>query len=504
MDTVAAPQGPAGRPVQAADGAAVGAAIGVAVALVGHVGRSPWDVFIGVVLAGLSLALVDGVITLLRAVLRRILHRPLPAVSAWLGRARTIRLSFPLTGLILVLGPWIGPTTVLRIVHAGAAGSIVVVVATVTGGAIGWARGQASGGARGARVAAAGVLLLAAATLAWLVAPGPGAGIVAPPDPAPVPPLAVADPSLRGPETVRRATYGSGLDPHRAAFGDDADWGTEPIDASRDLVLDPLLSTHVRLATGARTEALPVNGTVWYPQGARDAPLVLIVHGNHGLSRASDRGYAALADHLASRGAVVVSVDQNFLNGSFVGDSDGREQPVRARMLLEHLRGWERWAGEDGPMDGVVDLDRVAIIGHSRGGEAAAHAAGILQRPETAPAGWTLPDRVRVRAVVAIEPTDGPVGTRRRSTTTRRRQLPAARRGARWRPERLSRHGPVPPSRPRDEGRGGLRRRGVRSRRGTVGRRYAAVRGRSPTSSAPITASSTPCGAATTPDGSTR
>ncbi len=409
-----------------ADGAAAGTAIGLAVALVGHVGPTAWDVLLGVVLAGLALALVDGLVSLVRCIVCRALRRPLPRVAARLARCRTYRLSFPLTGAMLVLSPWVAGDSVVGAVHAGAAGSLLVVGATLVGAAVGGALrtlgptsradrdpdgDRASPGRRAwVGVNTGAVVGLAVAASIWLAVPGPGAGVVAPPPPADVPPLALDDPGLPGPATVRMATYGSDIDPHRSAFGADATWRTEPIDGTdAGIGFGPLLGPHVWLATRATVDRLPVNGTVWYPQDARDTPLVLIVHGNHGLTRASDRGYTYLAEHLASHGYVVVSVDQNFLNGSFVGDGEGSEQPLRTRVLLEHLRGWEGWAGDGGPFAGMVDLDRVVLIGHSRGGEAAAHTAAIVADPAQAPQpGWALPagSGVRVRAVVGIAPSD--------------------------------------------------------------------------------------------------
>jgi dienelactone hydrolase len=389
-----------------ADGAAWGAALGVVVALVGHTGRWPLEVLLGTVLAALSLALVDGLVALVRLLARLALRRPLPRVAARLDRCRTRRLSFPLTGAILVVGPWLAPDSVFSVVHAGAAGSIVVIVTTLSGAALGRLRHV---GGRAGRVGVLAVMVAGVLPLLWLAAPGPGRGLVAAPVPAAAP-LAMDDPGATGPFPVRRATYGSGIDPHRSAFGDDATWHTELVDASGATPGFGILQRlHIRLSTGATLDRLPLNGTVWYPDHDTPAPLVLIVHGNHALSRASDRGYAYLGAHLASHGYVVASVDQNHLNGSIAGDGEGSEMSLRVRLLLEHLRLWGSLAAEGGPMAGRVDLHQVALIGHSRGGEAAAHAAGLLVDPSGVPdPGWSLPDPsdVEVRAVVGLMPSD--------------------------------------------------------------------------------------------------
>jgi dienelactone hydrolase len=389
------------------DGAAWGAAVGVVVAMVGHVGASPWDVLLGVVLGGLALALVDGVVAAVRAAVRLLVRRRFPGLAARLGRARTIRVSFPLTGLVLVLGPWLAPARLFGIVNAGAAGSLVVVATTIVGAALGWASGRRS---RTTGLVALSAIAVGAVPLLWLADAGAGAGVVAPMTPAPVAALDLPDPGAPGPFTVRTATYGSGVNPHRPAFGAAATLTTEPLDGRG---VAPTFGwahrVHVRLATGASPDRLPIDATVWYPAEAEAAPLVLVVHGNHALSQASDPGYAYLGRHLASHGYVVASVDENFLNGSVAGDGRGTEQPLRVRVLLEHLRAWAAWASDGGPFDGRVDLEQVALIGHSRGGEAAAHAAAIARDPSQAPGpDWpALDDAVQVRAVVAIMPSDG-------------------------------------------------------------------------------------------------
>jgi hypothetical protein len=132
---------------------------------------------------------------------------------------------------------------------------------------------------------------------------------------------------------------------------------------------------------GFGLDAAPLNALVWAPVGEGPFPLVLIVHGNHSMVDVSDPGYAYLGDLLASRGFIVASVDENYVNGSWSGDFRGREMAIRAWLLLEHLSLWRDWDGTPGHrFEGRVDLDRIALIGHSRGGEAVsiAHAFDSL------------------------------------------------------------------------------------------------------------------------------
>jgi len=81
---------------------------------------------------------------------------------------------------------------------------------------------------------------------------------------------------------------------------------------------------------------------------------------------------------------------------------------VRAWLLLRHLDllgGWDRTPGH--PLDGRVDLDRVALIGHSRGGEAAVLATMMARDPTLTPAGLPVVSTGQIRTVIAIAPSDG-------------------------------------------------------------------------------------------------
>ena len=71
---------------------------------------------------------------------------------------------------------------------------------------------------------------------------------------------------------------------------------------------------------GFDVDKLPLNARVWYPDGAGPFPLVLIVHGNHEMAEFSDPGYAYLGELLASRGFILASIDENFLNSGLFHD----------------------------------------------------------------------------------------------------------------------------------------------------------------------------------------
>jgi hypothetical protein len=262
-----------------------------------------------------------------------------------------------------------------------------------------------------------GAILIAA--VAWYVWPGPGVPVATPSAVAAntrIVPLEVADPSLPGSYEVQTLTYGSGAD-RRPEFGIEAALTSRTVDGSPFVGRWNGLSGNLRTRYwGFDVTELPLNGRVWYPAGEGPFPLALIVHGNHSMMDDSDPGYAYLGELLASRGMILVSVDENFLNGSWMdyvsfGSFAGldTENDGRGWLLLEHLAQWQRWNGDPGnPFYGKVDMDRIAVMGHSRGGEAAAIAASfndLAYYPDDASV--KLPYGFNIRAVVAIAPADG-------------------------------------------------------------------------------------------------
>ncbi|WP_274649814.1 alpha/beta hydrolase family protein [Paenibacillus humicola] len=220
-------------------------------------------------------------------------------------------------------------------------------------------------------------------------------------------PLTAADPSLPGAYRYDVFTYGSGEDKRRSQFGSGADVRTETVDASAYIKRWPWLRT---LYWGFGPKALPLNGRVWMPQGDGPFPLVLILHGNHLMEQPSDEGYAYLGELLASRGFAVVSVDENFLNYSVWTDIPDHDMRARAWLLLQHLKQIAALAARPGnPFYGRVDMHNVALIGHSRGGQAVAMAADSGKWFASDKTLEGLADRVRIQAVAAIAPTDNVV-----------------------------------------------------------------------------------------------
>ncbi len=221
--------------------------------------------------------------------------------------------------------------------------------------------------------------------------------------------LEAPDPALPGPYAVKYLTYGTGTDRQRAAYRDSVAFRTKSVDASKLVALGASAKSRKKY-WGFGPDAFPVNGRVWYPdpasaaRGAAPFPLILVVHGNHDMKKFSDPGYEYLGRLLASRGFITVSVDENFLNGNTRNEND-----ARAWMLLEHLVAWRGFVADStNPFYRRADLDRIILMGHSRGGEAVAHAAAfnhIARYPDDASLKFDF--HFGIRGVVAIAPVDG-------------------------------------------------------------------------------------------------
>lgn len=217
--------------------------------------------------------------------------------------------------------------------------------------------------------------------------------------------ITAPDPGVRGPLAVRTLYYGSGTDRRRVEFRDSVTIRTATVDASKLAgPPDPQQGKLRKKYWGFDFSTLPVNGRVWYPDGEGPYPLVLIVHGNHSMKEFSDPGYGYLGELLASRGFILASVDENFLNGFMRNEND-----ARGWMLLKHLQAWRRFNDSTGsPLRGKVDMARIALMGHSRGGEAVA-VAGAFNRlshyPDDATVAFDF--NFDIRSLVAIAPVDG-------------------------------------------------------------------------------------------------
>jgi dienelactone hydrolase len=326
---------------------------------------------------------------------------------------------------IYIAGDMLWPDSFFQHITLPVVGEITIVLAGLTVMMVGLAqvdgRSGWDGRSRMAQFAFTSLPIIFIAAFAfWVINPGFD-NYLAVPAAAVSPPANLENPGLPGPYTVRSLTYGSGSNERRPEFGADADLITSVVDGTPIFTgYSGLTASYFQWYWGFDFSQLPINGAVWYPEGDGPFPLVLIVHGNHAMSDYSDPGYAYLAEHLASQGYIAVSVDENFLNGLFFFDGEMEEMPLRAWLLLQHLAQWQEWnAAADNPFNGEVDMGRIALIGHSRGGEAVAWAAHMnweLMAPVSAVSS-SNDFRFNIRAVVGIAPSDTYGGTARRRPT---------------------------------------------------------------------------------------
>jgi len=215
--------------------------------------------------------------------------------------------------------------------------------------------------------------------------------------------LDAPNPAARGTYVVRSLYYGSGTDKKRRQFRDSVTLKTKAVDASPFVSMTPEQAKDRKSYWGFDAKQFPINGRVWYPEGTGPFPLVLVVHGNHNMKDYSDPGYRYLGEQLASRGFILASVDENFLNGALRNENDGR-----AWMLLKHLQAWRGFNDSAAsPLRGKIDMHEIAIMGHSRGGEAVGHAAAfnrLARYPDDAKVKFDF--NFDIKSVVAIAPVD--------------------------------------------------------------------------------------------------
>ncbi|EEG78890.1 alpha/beta hydrolase family protein [Dethiobacter alkaliphilus] len=223
------------------------------------------------------------------------------------------------------------------------------------------------------------------------------------PDAGQIVPLSGNSPATPGGYPYHYFTYGSGGDKHRPEFNSGAELLSTSVDASHYIDEWPWVRNFF---WGFDETSIPLNGRVWMPEGEGPFPLVLIVHGNHRMEHFSDDGYGYLGKLLASRGFIAISVDQNFLNYSGWSGIPKEDMKLRAWILMQHLLQIEDFQRmPDTPFYRQVDLQNIALIGHSRGGQAAAMVADYTTWFTDDPTVSGMED-LGIQAVVGIAPTD--------------------------------------------------------------------------------------------------
>ncbi|QNK65251.1 hypothetical protein [Variovorax sp. PAMC26660] len=145
---------------------------------------------------------------------------------------------------------------------------------------------------------------------------------------------------------------------------------------------------------------VPLRGTVRYPVGEAAAsrglskvqvspsggfPVVVFLHGMHDDTELNNaKGYDYLQKSLAEQGYVALSIDAGKINGLNNSNASDAGALARGQLLMTTL-DLLRTGNATGVFNGVelaglkgkLDLDRVGILGHSRGAEAVAYAVEL-------------------------------------------------------------------------------------------------------------------------------
>ena len=168
-------------------------------------------------------------------------------------------------------------------------------------------------------------------------------------------------------------------------------------------------------------------GSIHLPEREGPFPLVILVHGRHSTCEFVERvefllwpcpdarpatadvrsyeGYDYLAGNLASHGYVVASISANAINTFDLAMLDSGMQ-MRAHLVAHTLDLFSTWNKEVGPREvegrliGMIDFDRIGLMGHSRGGE------GVARFVEFNRTRTDGPTYKGLRAVFALAPTD--------------------------------------------------------------------------------------------------
>ena len=124
-------------------------------------------------------------------------------------------------------------------------------------------------------------------------------------------------------------------------------------------------------------------------------------------------GYAYLADQLASRGYIVVSINAN--RGINVAPGQANDDYLilaRGRLVLKHLQKLSEWHASGGTpaslgvdLQGKLDFGNVGLMGHSRGGQGV-RAAHVLYNDVGSPWPTRILRPVGFKAIYELAPTD--------------------------------------------------------------------------------------------------
>jgi dienelactone hydrolase len=128
-----------------------------------------------------------------------------------------------------------------------------------------------------------------------------------------------------------------------------------------------------------------LKGLIGVPKGEGPFPVILMSHGSHSNDderKRFDTGFEYLVEALASKGFVAISLDLSKPYIWKYGDNDDREKSIHVALdhfdqLLKVVSG--EAAGYPVDLIGKIDLTKIGLLGHSRGGETVLDIASELE-----------------------------------------------------------------------------------------------------------------------------
>lgn len=168
-----------------------------------------------------------------------------------------------------------------------------------------------------------------------------------------------------------------------------------------DVIFYNLGDKHITLPSGTELN-FTLNGGIAVPESDNN-PVVIIIHGSHPMERAADNrydlGFSYLLKSLESQGYVALSPNVNLQYSLLDGEPIGWERLIAIiEETLEALKlanaGEYNGFGVD--LTGKIDLSKIVLIGHSRGGGGIVYIADALRKDKD----------FKAIGLLAIAPTD--------------------------------------------------------------------------------------------------
>lgn len=179
--------------------------------------------------------------------------------------------------------------------------------------------------------------------------------------------------------------------------------------------------------TSQAAEQVEIRGALYHPdytQRTDPSPLILLVHGNHGscdvnapagtmtptcaVYKRNEAGYAYLGENLATWGYTVFSLSQDQLMLRQDGNK-GKGMHQRRMLIAATLDALAKASSDGLPTDehttigdtveGHLDMTRIGMMGHSRGGDAVANFLDYNRIRTDGP-------RYPIRGVISLAPVD--------------------------------------------------------------------------------------------------